>query len=387
MHLDEALTLLLYALGAFAVPLAAGRVGLPAAVGEIAYGVLLGPGVLGLIQPGRFSTVLAEIGFCFLMFLAGLELDFSRIERVGARGVALAAAVAALFFCVALAGTLALHQPLFMMLVFGATSVGILLVTLAELRMTKGHAGQTMILVGSIGEFITIILLTAMGFIYQYGVGLLLAWELSKLALIFGVAYALLILLRTLIWWWPERFSRMVAHHDPSEVGVRAGIALMLVFVVLAVLLHVEAILGAFIAGALFSFVFRAKGLLETKLSSIGFGFFVPIFFIWVGTEFDLAAVLDLGVLAAVGGYLVAALLAKVLPALLLVLGGLSLREALGAGLLLGAPLTLLVAISRIGLRVKVIDAQTASAVVLLAVVTAVVLPWGFRWMMTRGRA
>ena len=157
---------------------------------------------------------------------------------------------------------------------------------------------------------------------------------------------------------------------------------MMLIFVVLAVLLHVEAILGAFIAGALFSFVFREKGILETKLSSIGFGFFVPMFFIWVGTEFDLSAVLDGLTLKMVGLFFLFSLAAKLLPSMALLLAKLTLREATGAGLLLGAPLTLLVAISRIGLDVKVIDKTTASAVVLLAIATGVVLPWAFRLLM-----
>ena len=138
-------------------------------------------------------------------------------------------------------------------------------------------------------------------------------------------------------------------------------------------------------AGALFSFVFREKGILETKLSSIGFGFFVPLFFIWVGTEFDLSRRVERWRLLArwVCSSCVS-LAAKLLPCCCCCWRGFSLREALGAGLLLGAPLTLLVAISRIGLDVKVIDKTTASAVVLLAIATGVVLPWTFRLLMRR---
>lgn len=338
MHLGDAITLLFIALGAFLIPLGTGRIGLPAAVGEILYGILLGPHLLGLIHHNRFITVLAEMGFCFLMFLAGLELDFPRMERVGLRRLGLGVVTSALIFVVSFVCTLLLDLPLFLFLVFGAASVGILLVTLNELKMTKTNAGQTMIFVGSVGEFLTIVLLTGMGFFYRYGLGLRLALEMGKLVLIFVAAYLVLILLRTLIWWWPARFSRVVDAHDPSEVGVRAGMALMLIFVALAALLGIEAILGAFLAGALFSFVFRAKGILETKLASIGFGFFVPLFFIWVGTEFDLMAVMDLGALLSVVVFFAVSLISKMLPAMLLLAGGLNLREVLGAGLLLGAP-------------------------------------------------
>ena len=385
MHLGDAVTLLLYALGAFLIPLGTGRVGLPAAVGEILYGVLLGPHVVGLIQESQFSTLLAELGFCFLMFLAGLELDFPAIERAGARNLAIGTAVAALIFGAGLGAVSMLGQPLFMFLVFGAMSVGILLVTLNELGLTKSRAGQGIIFVGSVGEFLTIALLTGLGFYYKYGLGGRMVLELGKLGLIFMAAYVVLVALRTLIWWWPGKFARVVASHDPSEVGVRAGLALMLVFVALAALLHVEAILGAFIAGALFAFVFRDKEVLEHKLASIGFGFFIPFFFIWVGTEFQVSAIFDPKALKLVGLLFVASLMCKVVPSLLLMLAGLNLRESAGAGLLLGAPLTLLVAISRIGLDLKVIDQSTASAVVLLAIVTGVLFPWLFRLLM-KGR-
>jgi len=219
MHLGDAVTLLLYALGAFLIPLGTGRIGLPAAVGEILYGVLLGPHLAGLIQQSDFSTLLAELGFCFLMFLAGLEIDFPAIERAGAKNLAIGSSVAALIFAAGLGACSLLQLPLFMFLVFGAMSVGILLVTLTELGLTKSKAGQGMIFVGSVGEFLTIALLTGLGFYYKYGLGGQMMLELGKLALIFVAAYVVLVLLRTLIWWWPERFARVAAAHDPSEVG------------------------------------------------------------------------------------------------------------------------------------------------------------------------
>lgn len=384
MHLVEAVNLLLFLLGAFLIPLGTGRIGLPAAVGEILYGIIMGPQIAGLIQPHPFTSLLSELGFCFLMFLAGLELDFPHIERAGRRNLLLGCATAGLIFVVALVEALILQQPTFLMLVFAATSVGIVLVTLSEMGLSKTRAGQATIFVGSVGEFLTIILLTAMGFHARLGMSWHLLAEMGKLAALFAAAYVVLVLLRTLIWWRPESFSRVVAGQDPSEVGVRAGLALMLGFVALAVSLGVEAILGAFLAGALFSFVFREKGLLETKLSSIGFGFLMPFFFIWVGVTFDVIAVMSSGVLIGVVILFFCSVLAKLLPSLLLSLAGLSLKEVVGMGLLLSTPLTLLVAISRIGVEAGIFQQTTASAVILLAVVTAVLLPWAFRLVQRR---
>jgi Kef-type K+ transport system membrane component KefB len=128
--------------------------------------------------------------------------------------------------------------------------------------------------------------------------------------------------------------------------------------------------------------VFREKGILETKLTSLGFGFFVPIFFITVGTEFNLPAVLRIDILPLLVLFVVGSLLTKTAASLPLLARGLTLRETVGAGLLLGTPLTLLVVIARLGLEVEVIDDRTAGAIVLLAIGTSIALPWLFRRLM-----
>lgn len=382
MHAHDAVSLLIIALGAFAIPLISGRIGIPFAVGEILFGIIIGPHVLGLIHENAFTTFLAEFGFAFLMFLVGLELQFSRIEREGIEGLAIGASVSILIFIVSLGLTLVLGMPLYLFLVFGAVSVGILLVSLADLGMTKTTPGQAMIFAGSVGEFLTIILLTAFGLYYKYGLSWHLLIEMAKLGVIFVAAYVVLVILRTLIWWRPESFARVVATRDPSEIGVRAGMATMLIFVALASLMDIETILGAFIAGALFSFVFREKGILETKLTSLGFGFFVPIFFIHVGTEFNLSAVMRLDILPLLGLFFLCSFLTKLVASLPLMARGLTFRETLGASLLLSTPLTLLVVIARLGLEVNVIDDRISGAIVLLAIGTSIILPWFFRLLM-----
>ena len=379
MHAHDAASLLIFALGAFSIPLVAGRIGIPAAVGEILFGIGVGPHVLGILQSNDYTAFLAEFGFAFLMFLVGLELDFSRIEREGIGGLVTALGVTGMIFLASFAITWVAGLPIYLFLAFGAVSVGILHATLNEMKLTKTELGQTIIFLGSFGEFVTIILLTAFGFYYTLGMGLELVLEMGKLVIIFAVAYVILFVLRTLIWWYPDRFARVVATRDPSEIGVRAGMATMLAFVALAAMMGVESILGAFVAGALFSFVFREKGILETKMSSVGFGFFVPIFFIWVGTEFNLDAVLKLEILPLLAVFILASFVSKLLAVLVLLLRGFNLRQTVGTGLLLSAPLTLLVVVAQLGLDVQVIDKSTASAIVLLAIVTGVLFPWLFR--------
>ncbi len=163
---------------------------------------------------------------------------------------------------------------------------------------------------------------------------------------------------------------------DPSELGVRFGFVLMLGLTAVAAWVGLEAILGAFLAGMLFAYVFRETGVLETKLTALGQGFFVPIFFINVGVTFEWSAI---GNLSTLGRSLMvlgaASLLAKLLPTLLLMFLGLRLRSVLAGALLLATPLTLLVAIAALGREMGVLDANMSAAVIFLAIATGVIFP------------
>ena len=387
MEVDHATSLLVLSLGAFVIPLLSERARIPAAIGEILFGILISQQALGWIHPTPLIRFLADFGFAFLMFLVGMEIDFTRVEAMGRRGLLATGVAALLVFVLAGGVVLVTGQHIFLAVVLGAMSVGLLLAALKDLGEAKTDFGQIVLLTGSIGEFYTIILLTAADIAIVHGVGSTFVLEFGKLLAIFVIAWVLLVLLRTLVWWFPGAFARVVTTHDASEIGVRAAFALMLSFVAVAALLGVKTILGAFIAGALFSFVFREKAAVETKLSSIGFGFFVPIFFIDVDLGFDLHGVLAEGFLGNLAFLTVGSLIPKLLPMLLLLVVGLNLRRSLAAGVILAAPLTLLVAISKIGVEIAVIDVAMGDAIVAFAVISGIVYPVVFRMILGRSAA
>ena len=380
MEPAEALSFVIFYSGAFIMPLVAGRLRVPAAVGEILFGLLVGSAGLRLVHPTAFTDFLAELGFVFLMFLVGTEIDFNRIEKEGVGGVVLAAVVAASTLGVGALLAWNLGFPFYLALVLGAMSVGILLVTLAEVGESGTRFGQALLLVGSIGELLTLLSLTGYDLIHRHGIGSELAIEIVKALVLFVAALSILALLRLAVWWFPHRFKRWVDLDDPSEVGVRAGIMLMLSLAALAGWVGLESILGAFLAGALFSYVFRDKGILETKLSALGQGFFIPIFFINLGVEFNLAALGDpASILKLVAILAIASLVTKLLPAALLLLAGISLRQVVSSAFILAAPLTLLVAASEMGHELGVLDDRLSEAIILLAIVSGVVFPTAFK--------
>ena len=360
MEAPQAITLLVIAIGAFLVPLVSGRVGVPAAVGEIVFGILVGPYILGIVTETEFFSFIAEFGFAFLMFLAGLELDFASLERRGRRLLFTSVLVAGIIMGLAFLAAYQQGRSPFFGIVLGATSIGIVLVCLRETGMARSDFGQTVILVGSVGEFLTIVIATFYNIIFRFGLGLEFLEEVARLAAVFAIAYLVLMSLRLLVWWYPSQFARWIEIEDPSEVGVRAS-------------------LGAFLAGALFSFVFREKGGLETKMAGIGQGFFIPIFFIHVGVSFNMAALRSPEILPLLVEILAVSLLVKTAACTLLRLEHFGLRQLAGASLLLATPLTLLVAIATLGLELGALTEAESATVILMAIVSGLLFPTLFK--------
>lgn len=350
---ESALPLILMTLGAIAMPNLASFLRIPVAVAEIGYGILIGSTLLDLVHSDQFISFIADVGFAFFMFLAGLEIDFRGLSVEGIKRGLVALILSAISFAVVFAFGSVLHWPLWISLAAGATSVGLLVSVVREAGIGGSALGNTMLGQAAIGEGLTIIILSVLhvhheahGSVWGFSLGIL-----RMLGLV-GAVVVVLVALRTLLWWFPDPFLRLVAHDDPSEIGVRVGFGLMFAFVGLSMLSGVEPFLGAFIAGTMLTFVIREKGALEHKLASMAYGFFVPIFFIHVGIRLKLSLSLMLAHLGTIVMIVIVMLIAKLVPTLWYRRYGMSYRDIAATSSLLAAPLTLLIAIVDIGSRV-----------------------------------
>ncbi|MFN8611591.1 MAG: cation:proton antiporter [Vulcanimicrobiota bacterium] len=378
-----AASLVFTSLGAFAIPLLCRPLRIPAAVGEIVYGILVGPYLLQLVSVSRLISQLAELGMLLLMFTAGMEIDFRSLEEAGRAPVLRAATRATVVVLTALGMAWLMGWPPFFGLLIGVVSIGVLLGVLQELKLMRTQIGQELLLMGSLGEFLSIVVATAVNAHHEAGG---LNWDFlqrfGQLGLVFALAWVVLIFLRLSVWWKAESFARLVETHDSSEVGVRAGMALMFVFVAVASALNIEPILGAFMAGSLFAFVFRDRGALELKFLSLGNGFFVPVFFIAVGLRFEVPAIWTSD------PWLFLQMLGSVLVTRLVPLGltGGANRTGLAGALLLSCPLTLMVVFADLGVRLDLIAPQFRSTIVLLAITSAVLFPSIARALLSNAR-
>lgn len=380
---------------AFLVPILLARFKqIPPVVGEILAGILIGPSVFGLVDAHEPTLeFLAEIGFAFLMFLSGLEIDFSILFAASRTGrdkkkspillaglsflLTLVLAVGVSFW---LTGGGFVKDPWMMTLILSTTSLGIVVPVLKEKNLSSSNLGQSILLSALLADFLTMFLITIYIAVRSTGLSLniLLIGLLFILVLLlyqFGERHLRRPIVRRLI----EELSDAT-----SQIKVRGAFALMVAFVVVAELIGAELILGAFLAGVLASLLSEPNDeKIRHKLDAIGFGFFVPLFFVFVGVQFDLQAFMenrDAWILLPI--LLVAAFAIKLISTLVFRFAY-SWREVISSGLLLSARLSLIIAASSIGVRLGAISESTNAAIILIAALTAMLSPLGFNSLMT----
>ena len=376
MTISPYILLLVIAVFAFIIPILSGRIGIPAVVGEIVCGILLG--LLGFSIEGEGMLVidfLASFGLIFLMFLVGLEIDFSKVEVHGAKLFIIGTFVFIVTLGISIFLTHQLGYGFYLALILSTTSVGLIVPTIRELGLLKSEFGQTILISAFIADFTTMLLLTVYTIQFKKGI----TGEMFLIALVFILFFAVYYVGKLAIWHYPERLSAWFKSDQPSEMGVRAAFALLLVFVAISEVANVEAILGAFLAGVMFSILFRGGTVLEQKLFGIGYGFLIPIFFISVGMQFDLGALAGGGIYL-VPILLVIAFVVKLVPSLLFLVRY-SVKDSISAGVLLSSRLSLIIAMAAVGLELGLIDTTMESAIILLAIITCIICPTIFRKM------
>jgi Kef-type K+ transport system membrane component KefB len=372
--------LLIVTVVAFGAPFLLGlfpRVRLPSVVLEIAAGIVIGPSVLGWVHADQTIAVISTLGLAFLLFLAGLEIDFARLRG---RVLKLTAVGYALSFGISLvvAGGLKLaglaDAPLLVAITLAATSLGVLIPVLKDAGESGSTLGQLVIAAGSIADFGAIILLSVF-FTGEGGTGSTLLLIGSLLAL----AGAVLIVVRG-----AERSMRIRAdllrlQDTTAQIRVRGAMVLLVGFAAIAQSLGLEAILGTFMAGAILSLLDGDQAMthpqFRRKLEAIGFGFFIPAFFVTTGVRYDLDALFaTTSTVVMIPIFLVALLVVRGVPALLY-RGLLGARKSAIAGLLQATSLPFIVAATAIGLDLGVIDAATSAALIAAGLLSVVIFP------------
>ena len=364
---------------AFCVPFILGffpRVRIPAVALELIAGIIVGPAVLGWIEPGPVVSVMASIGVAFLLFLAGLELDLGVLKGAAlVRGpLSFLLSFALAFAMMAPLGAEGLIlSPLLVAIALSSTSVGILVPVLRDTGQLNSPVGRFTMSGASAAEVGTIALLG----VFFAGNQSSAAVSALLLAVVAVLAVLLLAALRYTRRWAPGRRILDKLDETSAQARVRFAVMILLAAAALAMRFGFEGILGTFVAGVVVGIVVRDdrfEQALRAKLEAIGFGLFVPVFFVTSGLRFELNRIRGIAEVERAAVFFVALIAVRTIPALLY-RPFLTWRECLAAGLFQSTNLSFIVVAVAVGSQLGRIREMNGSALILAGLASAVVLP------------
>jgi len=344
----------------------------PTAPIEIVTGSILG--YLGWIATnddgGHYFELIAEVGFLYLMFLAGLEINLKNITKIPKEYLINAGS----FLLV-----LAILTPIIGLSVFGLNpiiTVALPLISVGLLATISKEYGKdtmwitTALLIGAIGEVLSITLLTILEVAVVVGFSQALFFKILLLLGFLAIVLILYYLIRLIFWWYPDLKIVMMPHSNDKDQDFRWAMGIFFIMIVIMKLLHLDLAFGAFIAGLFISTFFHHKRQLENKMSSFGFGFLVPIFFIHVGSSFDYA-MFFMAIDTAIK-ILLAMIVIRVISSMTLV-KLIGVKDALLVALSLSMPLTLLVATATVGYQHGILREENYNALILASLLEVIV--------------
>lgn len=361
-------------------PLAVGfspRLRVPAVVVEIVVGIIVGKSFLDWVEVDLPVSILAIVGLAVLLFLAGLEIDLTRL-----RGRLLTLSVLGYLLTLALGSAWGVgfaaagwvDDPLLVAVALSATSLGLVVAVLKDAAQLERATGQVTVAGATVADFAAILLLSLLFSTSGGSTG-------ARLVLL--VAFGALVMVTGLVVMASGHSMRLGAvlvrlQDTTAEIRVRLAVLLLVTFVALAERFGLESILGAFLAGAVVSTIDRDSSShphFRLKLEALGYGFLIPVFFVASGIRLDLSGlVADPSALLRVPLFLLALFVARGIPALLY-LRLLGTRPTLAAGLLQATSLPFLVTASMIGQDLGLMRPVTAAALVCAGLLSVLVFP------------
>lgn len=347
---------------------------IPIVVFELLLGIVIGPSVLGWAGPSAFMATLASIGLAMLFFIAGSEIDFAAFRGRTGRN-----AVGGWLISIAVGlGIGMVLDPGGAAVIIGialcSTALGTLLPILRDAGELRSPFGLAVGAIGAVGEFGPLLAISV--FLGSRSPG-----PSTVVLVIFALVAAAAIWLSVSL---PHgamyRFVNSTLHTS-GQFAIRAVFVMLTALVALSIALDIDMLLGAFTAGIVWRLVMRDasepdREAVESKIEGVAFGFLVPVFFVYTGVTFDLAALLENPILIAfVPVTLVVFLVVRGIPSMLAAPAGASWRERIAVGLMGATGLPIIVAVTAIGVSSGVLPPAAASVLVAAGMLSVLILP------------
>lgn len=348
---DSVLLILTISLIIIFSPFFAKLLKLPTTPIEIILGSLFG--YAGFLHNEHLFEIVAEFGFLYLMFIAGTEINLKNTLKTPSDIMKKVMIYIVILYAFSIALSLYLGLSKIFMVLLPLISVGIVATLSKEYGKTPWLTLS--MTAGGIGEVVSIGILTLTSATLQSGLGLGLVKSVVALVLFIVFMFLLFRAMQLVFWWFPQISTSLMPHEDNKEQDIRLSMGILFLLVAAMLYLKLELAFGAFLAGIFIPTFFEHKHELPEKLASYGFGFLIPIFFIYIGSSFNLEALIIDGLVYKAFLITLAMTAMRVIASFVFV-KNLGVVDSILMGLSHSMPLTLLIAMVTLAYHARSID-------------------------------
>ncbi|MDD3468203.1 MAG: cation:proton antiporter, partial [Campylobacterales bacterium] len=307
------------------------------------------------------------------MFLAGLEVNLKEFAKIKSTLLTRVVLYFAMLYALALSIVLYFGLSFIYLVILPIFSLGMIMALLKDYGKDKPWLSLAL-LIGILGELISIVALTILSGAVSFGFGKEFYKAMGTLALIVVAGVVFFRLARAFFWWFPETKRMIMPDIASKEQDIRFSMALFFVMIAIMLYLKIDMVLGAFFAGMFITAFFSHKKDLHDKLSSLGFGFLAPIFFIYVGSTLKLDVVLSAEIIKN-ALFLIACMVSiRLIGSFSAFYGYLGFKNTILFALSDSMPLMFMVAAATLGLQSHTIDAREYSSIVVASMLDAIAL-------------
>jgi len=343
-------------------PFIAKYIKLPTTPVEIILGSILG--YYGFIHEEHLFDIVAELGFLYLMFIAGTEINLKNVLSIPFSLIKKVIFYLLILYSFSMVFSLYFNLSKIFIVLLPLISVGLV----ASLSKEYGKTPWLTLSMtaGGIGEIASIAILTITAASLKFGVGLKLFQSIMALFAFLAFMFIIFRAMQLLFWWFPKVSTALMPHDDNKEQDIRLSMGIFFLLVGAMLFLHLELAFGAFLAGIFIPTFFEHKHELPEKLASYGFGFLIPIFFIHIGSAFHLESLATQGLIYKAMTIALVMIFMRVAASLVFI-KELKLIDSLLMGLSHSMPLTLLIAMATLAFSAQAIDVLHYDAFILAA--------------------
>lgn len=326
----------------------------------------------GIFKGSETLDVVAHVSFLYLMLLAGMEVDLLGFSKLGKTFYKKACLYFIVLYALSISIVLLFNLKWIYITIFPVMSLGMIVTLIRDYGKNREWLNVAL-KIGVVGELVSITALVVVQNSYGQNVGNITSWTFYKsfvFLVLFMIAFLIIFRLGKIVFWWKPTIKLwFMPTDDNNNQDIRFSFMLFFILISITTFMDIEDVLGAFLAGMVIATFFAYKHDMVHKLNDIGFGFFVPLFFVYVGSTLDIKEILSNYYVVLYGVYIAFGMLIVRLIAANIAFGSYfkSLKNTTLFALSDCMPLTFLVAIAKMGLDLHAITQEQYYSLVIAA--------------------